>query len=717
MIIERVILENFGSFKGINPIDVEPIEKQNITLLIGHAGAGKTSVGKAIRWALYNRPFHEGNEDREYTKEGILRLFFRSGGGATEDRPPTVNHMSVQLDILPSETAKAGLKEHGYGFGKFTLERTASLSGKVIPTTRDLILPQLSLKAPDQREVEDPEGIIEEFFLPASTSSFFMFHGDRIKNLTKQIEKPVTDDIKQILDVTAMNNATVDLEKVMSQLSKQVNVASKNETARIEKQTELDRLEKSIERYQRTLHEKEEERKNAREKLSRLEKENEGLLEAAGLLKDVSGKKGEIKMLEDQRDGIDESLQSMLDQFPREALYHFLYRRAFVVRETDRRNKTHNKIIEELRQKKDQIEQLKPGGKCPVCKQPFPDHLVSARQKELSAIDEKINVERQAIRPLDPEFEDLMQTVIRLESIKYNPRELKIQRFQIRNQITDKENELRGIRGKLGEYDEPNVKARASTITEDIERLSSAEGRLGEAIDKLNSDIDKFGQAKKRVEKELVFLGGEGSEKARKEFGVAESLRNVFADAVIDLADQKRDEIARMAGEMLLGITIKSDLFHKSAPVEVDDNFQVMAINANSRPLEWDVQSSSEKSLLSLSFIYGLLRASEKEAPVILDTFFGNLDPNQVTNILARLPGFGPQIILMTTLTEFNDLTTRTDSPFWSHVARFVLLRNNKSTDWTTKYKTFTDLSEARAEAVTLQAERGGITAGVKKDE
>ncbi len=710
MIIERVILENFGSFRGKVPIELEPKGEKNITLLVGHGGAGKTTIGKAIRWALYNRPFHEsgrGEEDREYTKEEVLKLFFRAGGGATEDHVPAFNHMSVRLEIQPSQTSKAGLLSHGYKFGKVTLERSADLSGKIIPTARDLILPPLSLKGPDQRDVQDPEGILEEFFLPASTSNFFMFHGDRIRDLTKQIEKPVTEDIKQILDVTAMNNATTDLERVMSHLSRRVSSASKDEATRNSKQSDHERLEKMADRLEKSLHEKEEERKTNKERLVKLEKENQELLSAAGLLKDFESKKNEKKSLEDQRDRIDERLQSLLDSFPREALYHYLYRRAFAVREVDRKNRQHKKTADGLEDKLKQLDQLRPGDKCPLCHQMFPEHMVATRQKEVKSLEEDIKKEKAATRPLDPEFEDLMQTVIRFESLRYNPKELRQERFKLRSQITDCENEMKSIRQKLGQYSEPNVKTRASTITEDIERLSRLDGKLGEGLDKLNEDLAKYKDAMKKLEKELVMLGGKGSETARSQFEVTEKLRNVFADAVVDLADQKRDEIASLTGKMLMDTTIKPDLFHKTAPVDVDDNFQIKAMNLYGRPLEWDVESSSERSLLSLSFIYGLLNASEKEAPVVLDTFFGNLDPNHITKIMERLPEFGPQIVLMTTLTEFDDLIARRASTFWRHVNRYVMLRNSVKTDFVTDSKTLTKFGDAEREAKSQQSELG----------
>src|SRR5206468_1667581 len=106
--------------------------------------------------------------------EDVLKMFFRPGGGAIEKlaaRPPAETHLSVQLEIMPSEAVKKALESHRYKFGRYTLERSASI-GKFVPTSHDVILPSLSLKGPDQREVPNPEGFIDEFFLPSSMSAF-----------------------------------------------------------------------------------------------------------------------------------------------------------------------------------------------------------------------------------------------------------------------------------------------------------------------------------------------------------------------------------------------------------------------------------------------------------------------------------------------------------------------------------------------------------------
>lgn len=715
MIIQRVVLDNFGSFLGRTELDLSPKRDRNITLIVGHGGAGKTTIGKAIRWALYNRPFQESGRpfhedefdesDPEYTKEEVLKMFFREGGGAQSDKPPTESNMSVQLFLTPSDSVKAALIAHGLKFGTYQLERSATVN-KIVPKSRDVILSPLSLKGPDQREVPgNAEGIIDEFFLPASTSTFFMFHGDRIRDLTKQIDQPVTNAIRQILDVTAMKNAELDLDKVMSRFARRISSTSKDEEIREKKQKNVDALKEQEEKEGIRLKEKRDAYDRAKEELDALVREQRQLLNTAGLLVEYDKKVETKNSLELRKEGIEESIRGTLDEFPREVLYHVLHERAYEFKEVDRRNKQHEKTIEQLKTKRSQVEELKPGQKCPVCKQPYPKHLVNERQREIQQLDEKIEFERKAIQPLRPEYEDLMRSVMSLESSRYDPQDLLEKRYTLRGQIGDVENEIGDIKKRLGSHTDASVRSRAEKVAEQAREKSRVLGNMEGDIKALEKTLEQVKDGRKRLEREIAELGGGAAKILKRYYDQSSKLYDVFSECVEELANQKRQEIATETGKMLMNITIKPQLFSSKSPVEVDQDFHVQPVNFNGDPLDLSGEASSERSLLSLSFIYGLLRASEREAPVILDTFFGNLDPNQIKRITAQLSRFSTQVVLMTTLTEFEDLRLKASPEFWKRIARFVFLHDSVQTDFVTKHKVFEDLDQAQEEAQAQEKE------------
>jgi len=695
MIIERVELENFCSFRGHNFLDTTPGESRNVTLIIGHGGAGKTTVGKAIRWCLYNRHFSGSDDEKEYDKEEILKLFHRKGGGAA-NTPLEELHMTVRLHILPSKSIEPALKNRGYKFGRFNLERTAMVSNS-LPTPRDVALSPLSLKGPDQREVADSEGFIDELLLPASASTFFMFHGDRIRDLTKQIDDPIQDAINLILDVTAFQNAESDLGKMTTQFSRALsNMVADKETSRV-KQKAHEKFIAEIEKIRILVEEKEEALKKVRRDLKEIEGEQKNLYEIAGLDKEYDAKVEMKNQLQTQLDKVDDQLLSLMDFFPPEVLHHCLAKHARETRQIDSDNRRHEEEIKILRTRMEQLKLLKPGSKCPTCQQAYPSELIQKNEKDKKITEMRIKRELDAIQQLDPEFVKLNQAVMESESIRYDPTSLQDSRGHLRSQIADIENKLGDLRKKLASYGDLKEKARSVELR--VRDKAEEEGRLIESLRSANASLKNLDDMKRDLERQIALLVKDENNEIRKYFKLSSSLRDVFSKAVQDLANAKRREIAVETGNMLMKTTIKPDLFNRTDPVEIDKDFQVITKNLNGDVLEWDGNATSEKSLLSLGFIYGLLRASERDAPVILDTFFGNMDPNHIRKITENLASFGSEIILMATLTEFHDLLRNASPALWQHVNRFVFLKTSASTKFATEIMTTTNLEEAEKAA------------------
>jgi DNA sulfur modification protein DndD len=324
--------------------------------------------------------------------------------------------------------------------------------------------------------------------------------------------------------------------------------------------------------------------------------------------------------------------------------------------------------------------------------------MIDDRGKKIEHLTKEIAKEEQGIVPLKPEFQTLMRTVIGFEPTKYNPKALQEELYEKRSEIGNVEHELTELGDKLGEYTKPSVRERAEEVTAEMNRLSAEQGALKKEIAGYNETIEQYKEAQKERTRDLAKLGDQASRKAKGRFDTADKLHSVFDDTVDELAFEKRDEIAKKTGKILMELTRKRELFHKTAPVEVNEEFQIRAINRDGNLLEWDLQSSSEKTILSLSFIYGLLSASEKDAPIVLDTFLGKLDPYHIDNFLELLPSFGPQIILLTTLEEFSALRAREASSFWKHISRFIFLLNDETTGLETRAKTLTSLDQSKKE-------------------
>ena len=62
MIIKQVELENFRIYRGRNTVDLSPKDGQNVYVVSGKNGIGKTTFLMSLVWCLYGRQMQEVDE-------------------------------------------------------------------------------------------------------------------------------------------------------------------------------------------------------------------------------------------------------------------------------------------------------------------------------------------------------------------------------------------------------------------------------------------------------------------------------------------------------------------------------------------------------------------------------------------------------------------------------------------------------------------------------
>jgi hypothetical protein len=91
MILEKLIVENFGLFSGVQEITFAADYPRNVTLIVGAPCSGKSTLIRAVRWLLYgsrqnhfdNHLIHEGVATRESSDArpaASVSLVFRVNG-------------------------------------------------------------------------------------------------------------------------------------------------------------------------------------------------------------------------------------------------------------------------------------------------------------------------------------------------------------------------------------------------------------------------------------------------------------------------------------------------------------------------------------------------------------------------------------------------------------------------------------------------------------
>lgn len=165
MLLKSIKLENFRQFKS-EKIDFSTDAEQNVTIIIGDNGTGKTTFAQAFFWCLYG--------DTDFTDKSMLNKLI--GQNLLPEHEAVVR---VTLCLL-----------HGGFDYTITREQTYKKNFKNIITASNTTL-NVGYKQPDGQMIYlkpiPCEAEIKKI-LPKELSKYFFFDGERIEKMSKEIQ-------------------------------------------------------------------------------------------------------------------------------------------------------------------------------------------------------------------------------------------------------------------------------------------------------------------------------------------------------------------------------------------------------------------------------------------------------------------------------------------------------------------------------------------------
>ncbi len=163
-----MVVKDFRQFKGEQTIHFADDSEQNVTIIMGDNGTGKTTLAQVFTWCLYS--------DTSFEDKILLCK-------------------STSAKMLPNSTetvrAELTLKHNDVEYTVITVQKyLKDSSGNVKPSgqlTRDIAFKKLD----GQRDYEKPLDIeirIKEI-LPKELARYFFFDGERIEKMSKEIKR------------------------------------------------------------------------------------------------------------------------------------------------------------------------------------------------------------------------------------------------------------------------------------------------------------------------------------------------------------------------------------------------------------------------------------------------------------------------------------------------------------------------------------------------
>jgi DNA sulfur modification protein DndD len=623
MKLERITLENFRQYYGRQRITFSKDSKQNVTVIHGVNGAGKTSLFLAINWCLYGEG--TSNVGELTSKEAASRA--QEG-----DTVRTAVELAFSHDgerYLASRRLE-GVKQAG-----------SSIS---VSETDGFTMMRIRLDGQAER-VNNPIGTMNAI-LPSNVRTYFLFDGEKIDNFAKpEASDEVRYAIYNVLKLEVLARSRRHLEDVAAEYRRELKSVSSGEL--------------------RDLVEREEEARAERKKAVARREELEREIESAyNKIEDIDQRLLEIQSargLQQQRDRLERDIKQRQAEMSRLvntirdlATSGFLIvgqqavERALAILEEKRER---GEIPSNIRQQfiQDLIDRME----C-ICGRPFEvdssehRHLLALMHSSLpGSLEDDVLDTSAALHP----FTEQAQT------LKDNLDDAMRRRAELLDIIQALEEELDDVSRQLKGSPQEEIsqlEKRRQNFRADIESYRLEQGTLDTRLEALAKEIVQLQKQIERARKD---------ESKQHLLTRKASLAQRAADAIGEMyqvfADDMRQRIEAKTKEIFKLLIWKDSHFQD---IRLGPDYRLEVIDRYDLPARPEL-SAGERQVLSLSFITAMSRISEEEAPIVMDTPFGRLSSHHRNSITEHLPELAAQLVLFVTDEELRDQARRNLEP------------------------------------------------------
>lgn len=629
MKIKSLELVNFRQFYGSQKIIFSEDSKANVTIIHGENGSGKTALLNAFKWAFY------GTTD-----------FETKGANLISER--CLIEANENDDLETSVTVKFSHEGREYEACRTEyFKKLHDLEYKSVGKS------QLELSWVDEngafQKSSNPSTHINQI-LPMRMHPYFFFNGERIEKLSNMESSPeIRQAIKGMMGIEIIERAGRHLSQyVVKDFRKTL------------KSLSTDELKDAIENegfYKERVQE-------AENKIEELKSEKRHYKTN---LSDINNKLvsiGPVSDLQKERDRLEEDvliINEKINSLNKERL-HYISKYGFLAVAKKIIDKS-EKILDEKRKKgelpsniKEQfLTDLLHKGTC-ICGRPLEngtDEYQYVKDFKKTAVSNDVE-------------NAFITTSGSVAAMKASRSLLFGALSKFRKQVKEyKENKLTKhgrideISHQLGEFEHEDVvklENRREEIRDEISKLDQSLGKWSEKYIESKSLLDEWVKKRKELNKK-----GDAAEIANTQLELAEEV-----ERVINLLHSSLSEAVRIELSKIVDDTFRS-IMKKEYWAEIDSDYSLQIKKKIGQHIQNVVdKSTGESQVSSLSFIGGLVSLAKKRHgqggeyyrggifPIVMDSPYGNLDPEYKSKVADYIPNLADQVIVMVSNSQWS---------------------------------------------------------------
>lgn len=649
MRIERIIFKNYRQFKNAE-LPLNHLGNNDLHIIVGSNGTGKTNILNAVNWCLYN------------------------------DEP----HISKDAQILPVMNLDT-LEDSASRMQKILIEIWAKGEGNTSIIFRREALSKI-MKDEDKVyfepgsfdvEVTDEEGDSELYqderaeqyvnrFVPKRIREFFFFDGER---LDRYFREATGQNIRHAIFEIAQIDLMEKMEKAFNDVLRDLRREAGSKNPQIEK------ARKELENKDDILNSTEEDLAECRRQIGM----------AKEYIKDYNEKlQGvpDVELIEKKRERLIQDKKTKKDRLNSKAferlellfyggtlqLVSNCIFNSIEIIEEKKRNKelppTHDKTL---------IEKTLKESVCALCGRPL-------EEKSFNKIEQIVK----NTKMLSPEIAavllnmsgSLNRSKEDLANFSTKLRQIAQDYYIFENDLSEIEKEIEKIEKELSNYNAEQIKEWSIERKKLEEILELNTKKLGSLELKRDATLHAKNKCLKQLEEELQ--KEEKLESVINQINFCEKALSVVSLTKKQIMDETREEIRSLTKKLFFDLTWKKESF---SDVSIDDSYRLSLIHSLGYECLGSL-SAAERELLALSFTLALHNVSGFDSPIIIDTPVARVSDQHRENFGKALSEISieKQIILLFTPSEYsNDIAQRLN-PICSSKYDLKLFSNEKET-------------------------------------
>jgi|GEM_PF-2958582 len=631
----KLEITNFGPYQSTQTVAFP--SEDGVVIIWGKNGIGKTSIMKAIHFALW------GNIEDEHGEEESIASYVNSEAVERDEDMSVVLHMTYDGEdytltrCLERRKDTSGKNDADYGFDVF-LQKGADI---VSPNERDHFL---------------------RMAIPEDIARFYLFDGELLRQYESLLKSGndntiIKDSIEDILGLPILEISKNSLEIIKKEYSDVFTKASTADSRTKQAGEKLKGLEEKEEEFKKSGKELEALLKDAITKLGEVDialENSETYRSYTQKIKSCAEAIAEAtEELEEAAEDIKEKLENIW-----EAHLKTVIENEIATKEEKRdalastlRTQNENRAIYGILKKI--IEDHKSGCPCPICDSLIDDTAIGHIESKINSFaDSGDNTVIKEHSELEAEIHILKGLKCEDNSADIKSDLKTIDKLHTKIQLKELEKEnLENDRRKVGvdsdEKDIENLMPEHDRLTGLINTYKDGIAKNTKAIEENKANMEKVRlQIKKNQSNTEV-------ETSRKEFELCQSIHVLFEEAIEQFKLDLKESVQKDATAYFRSVAHNPD--YKELTINEEYGLEIMTEKGVRVPH----RSSGYVQVVAISLIAALHKNAPISGPIVMDSTFQRIDAEHKSNILASLPTLGRQVIVLAYPEEIQDTVVR----------------------------------------------------------